>query len=129
MRSPWSTSPVQGRTGPDGVSTRRPRRRGRRSPPHDKEGRGTMAGNGKVALVTGAGSGIGRAAALALLREGYAVALAGRRAEALEATRAAAGSDGARAMAVLADVSAEPSVRALFEEVRAAFGRLDLLFN
>jgi NAD(P)-dependent dehydrogenase (short-subunit alcohol dehydrogenase family) len=88
-----------------------------------------MTANGKVALVTGAGSGIGRAAALALLREGYSVVLAGRRPEALEATRAEAGPDGARALAAPADVSDEPSVRALFEKARATFGRLDLLFN
>jgi NAD(P)-dependent dehydrogenase (short-subunit alcohol dehydrogenase family) len=88
-----------------------------------------MTVTGKVALVTGAGSGIGRAAALALLREGYSVVLAGRRAEALEATRSAAGPDGARALAVPADVSDERSVEALFEKVRSAFGRLDLLFN
>jgi NAD(P)-dependent dehydrogenase (short-subunit alcohol dehydrogenase family) len=88
-----------------------------------------MTGNGKVALVTGAGSGIGRATALALLQEGYAVVLAGRRAEALEQTVARAGRDGARALAVPADVSDDSSVRALFERTRAAFGRLDLLFN
>jgi NAD(P)-dependent dehydrogenase (short-subunit alcohol dehydrogenase family) len=88
-----------------------------------------MTATGKVALVTGAGSGIGRAAALALLREGYSVVLAGRRPEALEATRAAARPDGARALAVPADVSDERSVHALFEKVRSTFGRLDVLFN
>ena len=84
---------------------------------------------GKVALVTGAGSGIGRAAALALLREGYSVALAGRRADRLEQTAAQAGPDAGRALAVPADVSDPSSVRALFEKVQEAFGRLDLLFN
>jgi NAD(P)-dependent dehydrogenase (short-subunit alcohol dehydrogenase family) len=82
----------------------------------------------KTAIVTGAGSGIGRAAALALLREGYAVALAGRRAEALARTAADAG-QGASALPVVTDVSDPDSVRALFERTKAAFGRLDLLFN
>ena len=89
----------------------------------------TMSVNGKVAMVTGAGSGIGRATALALLREGYAVVLAGRHADTLEQTRTEAGSAGTRALAVVADVSDPPSVRALFDRTRAAFGRLDLLFN
>jgi NAD(P)-dependent dehydrogenase (short-subunit alcohol dehydrogenase family) len=88
-----------------------------------------MTADGKIALVTGAGSGVGRAVALALLQEGYAVVLAGRRAEALERTAAAAGAGGGRALAVPADVSDEASVRALFEKAREAFGRLDLLFN
>jgi NAD(P)-dependent dehydrogenase (short-subunit alcohol dehydrogenase family) len=82
-----------------------------------------------VALVTGAGSGIGRAAALALLREGYSVVLAGRRADRLEQSAAGAGPDAGRALAVRADVSDPSSVRALFEKVKEAFGRLDLLFN
>jgi NAD(P)-dependent dehydrogenase (short-subunit alcohol dehydrogenase family) len=85
--------------------------------------------NDKIALVTGAGSGIGRATALALLRAGYAVVLAGRRAERLRQTAAEAGPDGTRALVVPADVSDPASVRALFEEVRARFGHLDLLFN
>ena len=84
---------------------------------------------GKVAIVTGAGSGIGRAAALALLREGYAVVLAGRRPDALRETAARAGPDAARALAVPADVTDPVSVRALFEKARDTFGRLDLLFN
>ncbi len=88
-----------------------------------------MATNGKTALVTGAGSGIGRATALALLREGYAVVLAGRRADALEQTAARAASDGGRALVVPADVTDPASVRALFDQTRQAFGRLDLLFN
>jgi NAD(P)-dependent dehydrogenase (short-subunit alcohol dehydrogenase family) len=83
----------------------------------------------KVAIVTGAGSGIGRAVAVALLQEGYAVVLAGRRREALEQTLAAAGPASARALAVPTDVTDPESVRALFEAARSAFGRLDLLFN
>jgi len=88
-----------------------------------------MAANGKIALITGAGSGIGRATALALLKEGYAVVLAGRHREALERTIAEAGPYGSRALAVPADVSDPVSVSALFETTKAKFGRLDLLFN
>jgi len=83
----------------------------------------------KVAIVTGAGSGVGKAAALALLREGYAVALAGRRADALEQVAAEAGQLGAQALAVPTDVTDPASVRALFVKTKEAFGRLDLLFN
>jgi NAD(P)-dependent dehydrogenase (short-subunit alcohol dehydrogenase family) len=88
-----------------------------------------MTVNGKVAMVTGAGSGIGRAASIALLRVGYSVVLAGRRPDALEQTAALAGPDGARALAAAADVTDPESVRALFEKAKQAFGRLDLLFN
>jgi NAD(P)-dependent dehydrogenase (short-subunit alcohol dehydrogenase family) len=88
-----------------------------------------MISGGKVAMVTGAGSGIGRATALALLEAGYAVVLAGRRREALEQTIAEAGPAGTRALAVPADVSDPASVRALFDATKATFGRLDLLFN
>ena len=80
-------------------------------------------------MVTGAGSGIGQATALALLREGYSVVLAGRRADALKQTAAEAGPAGSRALAVPTDVSDPASVRALFDQTKAAFGRLDLLFN
>ncbi|HEY4362058.1 MAG TPA: SDR family oxidoreductase [Bryobacteraceae bacterium] len=83
----------------------------------------------KFAVVTGAGSGIGRAAALALQGEGWSVALAGRRAEELEKTRALAKAGGGRMVAVPTDVSRPEQVRALFERVRGEFGRLDLLFN
>ena len=83
----------------------------------------------KVAIITGAGSGIGRETALALLREGYAVALAGRRAERLEETVKAAGEAGSRALAVPTDVSDPDSIRALFAKTQEAFGRLDVLFN
>ena len=88
-----------------------------------------MNGNGKVAMITGAGSGVGRACALAMLREGYSVVLAGRRREPLEKTRADAGTDGERALAAPADVSDPVSVEALFAKTKEAFGRLDFLFN
>jgi len=88
-----------------------------------------MTAHGKIALVTGAGSGIGRATALALLHEGYSVVLAGRRADALQQTAADAGPDGTRARVVPADVSDPASVSRLFETTREAFGRLDVLFN
>ena len=83
----------------------------------------------KVAIVTGAGSGIGRRTALALLAEGYAVVLAGRRPEPLRDTVAAAGAAGSRALAVPTDVGDPKSVRALFKQTGETFGRLDLLFN
>ncbi|MDP9043423.1 MAG: SDR family oxidoreductase [Pseudomonadota bacterium] len=83
----------------------------------------------KIALVTGAGSGIGRAAAHALLTAGYTVVLAGRRAAALEETRGLAGELAAHAQAVPTDVADAASVAALFDTVRADHGRLDLLFN
>ena len=81
----------------------------------------------KVAIVTGAGSGIGRAVALALAREGYAVALAGRRAEALEQT--ASLTVGQTTLVVPTNVADASSVAALFEKVIKKFGRVDLLFN
>lgn len=83
----------------------------------------------KIALVTGAGSGIGRSVALALLSEGYSVVLAGRRAAPLEETAAAAGGAKSRALIVPADVSDPGSVEALFRKTKDRFGRLDLLFN
>ncbi len=83
----------------------------------------------KVAVVTGAGSGIGKAVALALLRDGYRVVLAGRRKEPLAQAAADAGPSGARALAVPTDVSDPQSVRALFARTQEVFGRLDLLFN
>ena len=87
-----------------------------------------MSGHGKIALVTGAGSGIGRAASLSLHAAGYSVALAGRRAGELEKTAQMAG-PGARMLAVPTDVSKPESVRALFAVVRDRFHRLDVLFN
>ena len=83
----------------------------------------------KVAIVTGAGSGIGRAAALALLEAGYAVGLAGRRQEPLQETAAMAGEAAARALPVPTDVSDSAAVRALFASVTDAFGHLDVVFN
>jgi NAD(P)-dependent dehydrogenase (short-subunit alcohol dehydrogenase family) len=88
-----------------------------------------MASDGKVAIVTGAGSGIGKATALTLLKNGYSVALAGRRAEALQQAVTDAGPVGSRALAVPADVSDPASVRALFTKARERFGRVDVLFN
>ena len=83
----------------------------------------------KVAIVTGAGSGIGRASALAFLKAGFHVVLAGRRADALAATVAAAGSDADRALAVPTDATDPAAVKALFAATKEAFGRLDVLFN
>jgi NAD(P)-dependent dehydrogenase (short-subunit alcohol dehydrogenase family) len=83
----------------------------------------------KVAMVTGAGSGIGRASALALLDAGYHVVLAGRRADALNETAALAGTLGANTLAVPTDATDPAAVKALFEATRARFGRLDVLFN
>ena len=88
-----------------------------------------MVTNGKVALVTGAGSGIGRAVSLALQMAGYSVVLAGRRAAELDKTAVSASPDGTKMLVVPADVSKQESVRALFARVGEAFGRLDLLFN
>jgi len=88
-----------------------------------------MKGHNKVALVTGAGSGIGKAVALALLKNGYRVVLAGRRTEPLEQAAKDAGPEGAQAMVVPADVSLPDSVRALFARTKEVFGRMDLLFN
>ncbi|MEW5879170.1 MAG: SDR family oxidoreductase [Pseudomonadota bacterium] len=82
-----------------------------------------------VAIVTGAGSGIGRAVALTLLRAGWRVALAGRRAAALDETIRLAGEGAERALAVPTDVTQSDSVRALFDAAVARFGRVDLLFN
>ncbi len=87
-----------------------------------------MSAHPRVAIVTGAGSGIGKASALALLRDGYCVVLAGRRGEALRQTAAESGA-AERALAVPTDVSDPESVRALFAATQEKFGRLDVLFN
>ena len=83
----------------------------------------------KIALVTGAGSGIGRAVAIGLLEAGYAVVLAGRRVDRLDQTVLDAGAFGARALRVPTDVRDPAAVQALFAAARDQFGRLDLLFN
>jgi len=88
-----------------------------------------MTSSEKTAIVTGAGSGIGKHVALALLREGYSVALAGRRSEPLEATAREGESSGSRMLVVPTDVSDPAGVKALFDKTKEAFGRLDLLFN
>jgi NAD(P)-dependent dehydrogenase (short-subunit alcohol dehydrogenase family) len=88
-----------------------------------------MSEQRKTAIVTGAGSGIGKAVALALVEAGYRVALAGRRAEALDATIAAAGERGSELLAVPTDVADPESTARLFSMVESRFGRLDLLFN
>ena len=83
----------------------------------------------KIALVTGASSGIGKACALALLQEGWQVVLVGRRADALAAAVAEAGVNAGNAHAIPTDLSKEPEVKALFEQIRSRLGRLDLVFN
>ena len=88
-----------------------------------------MATATKVALVTGAGTGIGKHSALALMREGYAVVLAGRRKDLLEATAAEGKATGSPSLVVPTDVSDPESIRALFAKTKDTFGRLDLLFN
>jgi NAD(P)-dependent dehydrogenase (short-subunit alcohol dehydrogenase family) len=88
-----------------------------------------MGSHNKVALVTGAGTGVGKAAALALLKDGYRVALAGRRKEPLERTAADAGAAGKQALVVPTDIGKPEEVRALFAKTRQEFGRLDVLFN
>jgi NAD(P)-dependent dehydrogenase (short-subunit alcohol dehydrogenase family) len=83
----------------------------------------------KIAAVTGAGSGVGKQSALALLREGYAVAIAGRRADALQSTVSEAGEAGRHCLAVPTDVAYPAAVDALFAKIKETFGRLDVLFN
>jgi NAD(P)-dependent dehydrogenase (short-subunit alcohol dehydrogenase family) len=89
----------------------------------------TRPGIGKVALITGGGTGIGRAAALHLQADGWTVAVTGRRIEELEKTCAMAKADGGKMAAFAADVAKEPDVKRLFADVVKAFGRLDFLFN
>jgi NAD(P)-dependent dehydrogenase (short-subunit alcohol dehydrogenase family) len=88
-----------------------------------------MAASHKVAMVTGAGTGIGKAVALALMREGYAVTLAGRRADKLEETAAEGKSTNGKSLVMPTDVSDPASVKAAFARTKETFGRLDVLFN
>jgi NAD(P)-dependent dehydrogenase (short-subunit alcohol dehydrogenase family) len=83
----------------------------------------------QIALVTGASSGIGKGCAQALLKEGWTVVLTGRREDALKQAIEEAGADGVRGIGIASDVSQEASVKALFEQIKARCGRLDLLFN
>ena len=83
----------------------------------------------KIALVTGAGTGIGSKTSLRLLEEGYSVVMAGRRIELLENTKKEAGDLGSRTLIAQTDVGNPESVRELFTKIRVTFGRLDLLFN
>jgi NAD(P)-dependent dehydrogenase (short-subunit alcohol dehydrogenase family) len=88
-----------------------------------------MQATGKIAVITGAGSGIGRASALALYAEGFSVVLAGRRRNMLEETAALAQASPPRMLVVPTDVSDPASIAALFKTVQATYGRIDLLFN
>lgn len=87
------------------------------------------AATSKVAMVTGAGTGIGRAVSVALARDGYELVLAGRRLEPLETVALEIQKQGHRALAVKTDVTSPQSVRELFGRVRSELGRLDVLFN
>src|SRR5207237_7154001 len=82
-----------------------------------------------IAIVTGAGTGIGKASALKLLEDGYAVVLAGRRQELLEATAKEGSSSGSRTLVVPTDVRDPSAVKSLFAQTKETFGRLDVLFN
>jgi len=88
-----------------------------------------MDSDNKIAIITGAGSGVGRAAALALYANGYAVTLAGRRSDVLNTTADLAQDEGERTLVVPTDVSDPESVKALFQQTCHKFGRVDVLFN
>jgi NAD(P)-dependent dehydrogenase (short-subunit alcohol dehydrogenase family) len=106
----------------------RPRRRSRRL--RIQLGKGlSMAQSLKVALVTGAGSGVGKAAALALMKDGFAVVLAGRRKEPLEEVAGEGKAMGVKTLVVPTDVTDPAAIRAMFAKTKDAFGRLDVLFN
>ena len=83
----------------------------------------------KISIVTGAGTGVGKAASLALADEGWTIVLAGRRKDPIEAVTNEIKSRGGNALAIVTDTSDTKSVKDLFEETERAFGRLDLLFN
>jgi NAD(P)-dependent dehydrogenase (short-subunit alcohol dehydrogenase family) len=88
-----------------------------------------MSGNGKIAMITGAGSGIGRSVALAMMKEGYSVVLAGRRQDALDETAALGAVYGVPTLAVSTDLANPDAVKNLFAQTKERFGRLDVLFN
>jgi NAD(P)-dependent dehydrogenase (short-subunit alcohol dehydrogenase family) len=88
-----------------------------------------MAALQKVAVITGAGTGIGKSVALALMKEGYAVVLAGRRQDKLQETATEGKPTGSRSLVVPTDVSDQASIKALFAKTKETFGRLDVLFN
>ena len=88
-----------------------------------------MSSNGRVAIVTGGGTGIGKYSALALVKDGYSVAIAGRRLQPLEETKAEAGEAGSRVLVVPTDLADRDAIKALFARTHEAFGRLDVLFN
>ena len=88
-----------------------------------------MTSTQKVAIVTGAGSGIGKASALALMKEGYAVVFAGRRKDMLEAAAAEGQGTSGKSLVVQTDVSNPEAIKALFAKTKEVFGRLDVLFN
>jgi NAD(P)-dependent dehydrogenase (short-subunit alcohol dehydrogenase family) len=88
-----------------------------------------MAASAKIALVTGAGTGVGRAVAIALAKAGHNLVLAGRRKEPLDETAASVNRAGSQALVAPTDVSKREQIVALFEKVKSSFGRLDVLFN
>src|SRR5262244_1842423 len=88
----------------------------------------TMSGQ-KIAIVTGAGTGVGRAAALALMRVGYAIVLAGRRKEMLDQVAAEGKATNGQSLVVPTDVADPASIKALFARTKDTYGRLDVLFN
>src|ERR1700681_3923797 len=97
--------------------------------PEKTSGSEPMGASAKIALVTGAGTGVGRAVAIALAKAGYSLVLAGRRKEMLDKVSAEINAVGAQALAVPTDVSKRESILSLFTTVKSTFGRLDVLFN